>query len=113
MPLTRIATLDLSKFTEFINSILSFIIDSNGSMTNASRLKLQPLMISQYFSDTTENLNAQIEEEISLILEILLRADKESYDTTKLETVLKQTDLTTAQRKVFVDIWGVSKEKVY
>ena len=118
MALTKAATLDSTKFAEFLNSILSFLFDSKGSVIvnsfTGSRLKLQNNLVSQYFSDTsdTEDLNGQIEEEISLILEVFLRADKESFDNAKLESILKKTDLTSAQKKLFVDIWITNKEKV-
>lgn len=114
MPLTRAATLDASKFSDFLNSLLSFIFESNGSVESASRSKLLASIAAQYFPEAadTEDFGVQVEEEVLLILEIFLRAEKESFDAAKLESVLKQTDLSAAQKKIFLDIRGTNKEKV-
>ena len=78
-------------------------------------MKLQSnlAVISQLFSETAEDsLNEQIAEEISLIVEIFLRADKESFDNIKLESILKKTDLNQSQKTLFIDTWGSNKESV-
>ena len=45
-------------------------------------------------------------------IEIILLAEKESFDTSKLESTLRPTDLTNQQKKIFLDFWNINKEKV-
>lgn len=109
MSLSRVATLDAVKLQEFLNTVVKSIAEHRGG---PSRVKLIEQTKRSYFPESTER-NTELNDEITQVEDIFIHAAHESMDAVKFEQTFKSTDLSSGQKKIFIDTWNTNKEQVF